>query len=349
MICAIDFGCSRIRSVYRNRETPDRLTMYSERSEYTLLRNTSHHRHALEAESVPYAECNESLVVFGNNAAKAQWLSRLPRTALLTDGSIPSDDAPARQMLNLLTESIMPKSFSKDNICVVTIPGIRDGSNQARKNEAFLCRLVQMRGYTPVAVNPAEAALLATCSDAAFTGLSVVMGAETTTICVARLGRILASESISVGGNWIDSEMARQFNVQMFDETGAAYLDLESIRQWKLDTTPHINSTLGDRERLLSRLYTVVQERIVRSIRELLAQPSVSAALSKQRLTIMAAGGAVMVQGFASLLTEQLIQQNIADKILSVKTAPDSETAVLRGALIYGELESISLRSEAAA
>ena len=126
MICAIDFGCSRIRSVYRNPQTFDRLTMYSERSEYTLLRNTDQHRHALEAERVPYADCGETLVVFGNNAAKAQWLSRVPRTALLTDGFVPSDDAPARQMLNLLTESIMPKNPGQNNICVLTIPGVRD-------------------------------------------------------------------------------------------------------------------------------------------------------------------------------------------------------------------------------
>jgi len=323
--------------------------MYSERSEYTLLRNTDQHRLALEAERVPYAECGETLVVFGNNAVKAQWLSRVPRTALLTDGFVPSDDAPARQMLNLLTESIMPKSLSKNNICVLTIPGVRDGSSQANKNEAFLCHLVQMRGYTPLVINAAEAALLATCSDAAFTGVSIVVGAETTIVCVARLGIVLASETIAVGGNWIDSEISRQFKVQMFDETGNAYLDLESIRQWKIDTSPHLINAHGDRERQLSRLYAVVLERIVRSIRELTAQSSVRAALNNQRLSVMVVGGAVKVSGFADLLTEQLIQHDMAEQILAVKTAPDPETAVLRGALIYGELESSGFKSEAAA
>lgn len=349
MICAIDFGCFRIRSVYRNPQQPDRLKMYSERSEYTLLKNTDQHRHALEAERVPWAECSEKLVVFGNNASKAQWLSRVPRTALLTDGLVPSDDAPARQMLNILTESIMPKSPGQNNICVLTVPGVRDGSSQANKNEAFLCHLVQMRGYTPVVVNPAEAALLATCSDAAFTGISIVVGAETTTVCVARLGNVLASETISVGGNWIDSEMCRQFKVQMFDESGNAYLDIESIREWKIDTSPHLINAHGDRERQLSRLYSVVQERIVRSISELTAQASVRTALGKQRLSVMVAGGAVQVHGFADLLTDQLIQHDLADQILAVRTAPDPGTAVLRGVLIYGELESSDFQSEAAA
>jgi hypothetical protein len=78
-------------------------------------------------------------------------------------------------------------------------------------------------------------------------------------------------------------------------------------------------------------------------------QERVRAAMNGQRLVIMAAGGAVKVNGFSDLLTEQLIQHDIADQILAVKTAPDAETAVLRGALIYGELESSEFSSEAAA
>ena len=53
MICAIDFGSSRIRSVFRNPQTPERLTMFSERSEYALLTNTEQHRLTLAAQAVP--------------------------------------------------------------------------------------------------------------------------------------------------------------------------------------------------------------------------------------------------------------------------------------------------------
>lgn len=349
MICAIDFGSCRIRSVFRDPQSRGRLMMYSERSEYTLIANTDQHRQTLESDAVPYAECDQALVVFGNYATKMRWLSRVPSTPLLTDGIVPSDDAPARQMLNLLTESVLPKPSRESGICVLTLPGLRDGSNQANKNEAFLCQLVQMRGYTPVVVNSAEAALLATCSDNAFTGVSIVMGAETTSICVARLGVTLACETIAVGGNWIDSEIARQFNVQMFDEAGTAYLDVERVRQWKADQSPHLKNALGEREQALSRLYGVVLERIVRCVAQLQAQTSVQKVLNGQRLSIMAAGGPVKPEGFVTLLTEQLIRQNIAGQILSVKKASDPETAVLRGALIRAELESSAFNSEAAA
>ncbi len=349
MICAIDFGSCRIRSVFRNPQTPERLTMFSERSEYTLLTNTEQHRLVLEAQAVPYAECDQALVVFGNHAASAQWLSRVPRTALLTDGVVPSDDPPARQILSLLTVSMLPANPSSRNLCVLTVPGLQDGSDQAKKSEVFLHRLVQMQGYQPVVVDAAEAALLATCSDASFTGISLVMGAETTAICIARFGMLIVSETIAIGGNWIDKELAKHFSVQMFDEAGTAYLDIENIRQWKIDSGVSLKNSLGDRERMLARLYTVVLDRVCRTVTQLLESTPVRLALNKQRLSVMLAGGAVMVDGFADLLTKQFIQHDIADRILSVRIAHDPETAVVRGALIFGELESRAPHTEEAA
>ena len=349
MICAIDFGSCRIRSVFRNPHTPERLSMYSERSEYALLSNSEQHRRAIEAEEVPYAECDQALVVYGSHAASVQWLSRVPRTALLADGLVPSDDAPARQMLNLLTESMLPKPSGSQNLCVLTVPGLRDGSDQAQKNEAFLSHLIQMHGFRPIVVNPAEAALLATCSEDSFTGVCIVMGAETTTICFARYGMLVSSETLSIGSNWIDIEIAKHFGVRIFDETGTGFLDIESIRQWKIDSGVHLKNALGDRERMLSKLYNVVLDRVTRTVNCMLASTAARFALNLQRLPVMLAGGAVQVAGFSNLLTEQFIQHDIADRIHSIRVAPDPETAVVRGALIFGELEARAPAAEEAA
>ena len=349
MICAIDFGCCRIRSVFRNPQSPERLTMHSERSEYALLENTDQHRAALENLEVPYAECDQALVVFGNHAATAQWISRVPRTALLTDGAVPTDDPPARQMLNLLTESMIPVKSGANNLCVLTVPGLRDDSDLAKKNEAFLCRIVMMAGYRPLVVNAAEAALLATCSEAMFTGVSIVMGAETTTICIARYGVLIDSETIAVGGNWIDAELAKQFKIQTYDASGNAYLDIEKVREWKIESGVSLKTAIGERERMTKQLYNSVLDRVAATVSQMLASTRVRNSLSRQRLSVMLAGGATMVDGFADLLTEQLIQHDIADRVLTVRTAMDPETAVVRGALIFGELESRAMVAEGAA
>ena len=349
MICAIDFGSCWIRSVFRKPETPDRLAMYSEKSEYALLTNSQDLRRTLDDQQIPYADCEGALVVVGNSAAKAQWLSRVPCTPLLIDGIVPTDDAPARQMLSVLTDAMLPPLSGRRNLCAITVPGLRDGSEPAVKNEEFLCRLVRMRGYQPVVVDHAEAALLATCSDASFTGISIVMGAETTTICVARFGMPVATETVAFGSNWIDTEVARHFRIQTWDDEGTCYLDLESVRQWKHAGNVHLRNALGDRERMMARLYTVALDRISATVAQMLTSTPVRNALQRQRLSVMLSGGAVMIEGFASLLTERFIEHEIAERILSVRVSSDPATAVIRGALIFAELESRALSVEEAA
>ena len=175
------------------------------------------------------------------------------------------------------------------------------------------------------------------------------MGAETTTICIARYGIVVATETLAIGGNWIDSELARQFRVQMFDEAGTAFLDLEKVREWKIDSKVSLTNPLGDRERMLGQLYRVVLDQVSTALGRMLAAPRVRAVLNRQRLAVMLAGGSVMVDGFVDVLTEQLIQHSLADRILSLREATDPETAVVRGALIFGELESRAQANEGAA
>jgi molecular chaperone DnaK (HSP70) len=66
-------------------------------------------------------------------------------------------------------------------------------------------------------------------------------------------------------------------------------------------------------------------------------------------LSVVLSGGATRIEGFASLLTEQFVEHEIAERILSVRCSQDPATAVVRGALIYGELEARASATEEAA
>lgn len=349
MIAAIDYGSCWIRSVFRNPQIPERLTMHMERSEYAMMTDTAQHRHTLDELRVPYAECEGSLVVPGNHAEKIQWLSRVPRTPLLSDGCVPSDDPPARQMLHVITQAILPPASGSPLVCAITVPGPKDTSVQAAANEEFLCRLIRMNGFRPLVVNPAEAVMLATGSDATFTGLSIVMGAETTTIGVMRYGMLLSTETVSVGGSWIDTEMARQFGLQVWDQDGSAYLDLDSIRRWKMQEGITIHGGACDRERTMERLYSIALKRISGAAARLLMAAPVKAVLDRRRIAVIVSGGAAGIDGFLTLLTESFIDHDIAGRISSVRDAGDPDTAVVRGALIAAELESRSPSMEDAA
>lgn len=349
MICAIDFGSCWVRSISRSPGNSERLSMYVEKSEYALISNTEPFRKTLLEQQLPFAECDGSLIVAGNNSAKAAWLSRVPCTPLLSDGSVPSDDPPARQMLNVMVEAMLPPRDGKSNLCGITLPGMIDGSSQTGRSESFLCRLVRMRGYSPVLVRPAEAALLSSGSDIAFTGISIVMGAESTHICIARHGLVISHETLAIGSNWIDTELARQFKIYIWDEDGNSYLDLESVRNWKVSSSVHLRNATGERERMMSRLYTVVLDRISRTVAEMLDSTPVRNMIQKQRLPVILSGGATMLDGFAGLLTDRFIEHEIAKKISAIRSSHDPASAVIRGALICAELEARSIASAEAA
>jgi hypothetical protein len=344
MICAIDFGSCWIRALYRNPAAPQRLTLFSEPAEYVLLANSEPHRSLLQSRQIPFAICDDALLVTGHAMDRAEWLSRLPRTPLFPDGNVPDNDPPARQLLNVIVESILPPGDGSNDLCVLTVPGRRDQSETAIRNEEFLNRLLQMRGYRTCVINAAEATLLAGGNRSAFTGFSVVIGAETTSICLGRQGIPLAAETLMIGANWIDTELARHFQIHRWDDEGQSYLDLHSIRQWKQgDPTQHKN--LADTgSRMLLRLYAVVLEQVARTMSRMLSQLHSSVTASTTRFPVLLAGGGTLVENFPSLLAQRLDDHGLSERILSVQHIDDPCTAVVRGGLILAELEHASTR-----
>ncbi len=336
MITAIDFGCYAIRTAFRDPATAAAITLYSERSEYAILPDQESHRQALLEREISYGACEDNLLVFGNRAGQVRWLSRKPCAPLFTDGGVPTTDAPARQILHVLTKAMLPQNRTEGDYCCFTVPGGRNKTSHAE----FLARLIQMSGFVPVPVSSCESALLASGAETHFTGATIVIGAESTEIGISRFGVELASQTIAVGSNWIDTELATQFKFQVWDEAGECYLDLEAVREWKHDDRIHLRHGTSERERTLARLYGAVLDQIARATRQMLLSPEVKSGLGKQRLSVVCAGGPTQIAGFSSALSERLVDHDIASQILSVKAIEDAGHAVVRGLLIHGELEA---------
>jgi len=240
----------------------------------------------------------------------------------------------------VLAEAMLPQNVSEPTNCFFTAP--RGRLN--RENVIFLERLIRMHGFVPHYFNAGPAAILSSGSESCFTGVAIVIGAESSEISVNRYGIEIAGATIEVGANWIDTELARQFRIQTWDETGECYLDLEAVREWKHNSGTHLRNAIGERGKTLARLYGTVLNQIARSTRELINSPAVKSAMGNDRLALICAGGPTQIGGFASTLTERFVEHETADRILSIRTADDPETAVVRGLLIQGELEERRLR-----
>ena len=335
MITSIDFGCHSIRSARRSQTVKGQINLVDQRAEYVVLPSDEDCRQLLSQREIGFADCEDSIVVFGNKAADARWLSRKPCASLFHEGQVPKDDPPARQILNLLTKALLIPVTDQPAICCFTVPGGRSATD----NLDFLSRLIRMNGYAPLHCAAATATMLAAGNETNFNGIAIVMGSESTEIAICRYGIEIATETVSVGSNWIDMELARQFKMQTWDEQGDCYLNLEGVRRWKHGPNIHLRNTVSEREKTLSRLYGVVLTRVAGSVRRLLLQPQVQAKLGHERLTIFCSGGPTLIHGFSGALTERLVEHDIASRLTSVRVVDDAHTAVVRGLLIQAELE----------
>ncbi|MCA9051542.1 MAG: hypothetical protein KDA89_22545, partial [Planctomycetaceae bacterium] len=335
MITSLDFGSYEIRCAYRTRTDRGRIVLQTERSEYTVLPSQDSFRDTLEEREISYADCDGSLVVFGNNSDFVRWLSRKPCAPLFTDGTIPTDDAPARQILNILTRAMLPRTAGEPGECWFTVPG----GTRSTQTVEFLSRLIRMHGFQPHYSAAGEAVMLSSGSDCRFTGICIVMGAETCEISISRYGMELASETLHIGSNWIDTELARQFQIHVFDEAGNCYADINRVREWKHEPERHLRNGLTEQEKTLARLYGVVLNQVSKAVATLLRSVSSIPSMKGVRLNVVCAGGPTNINGFAGALTERFVENDIADRIVSIRIAEDAETAVVRGLLIQGELE----------
>jgi hypothetical protein len=111
-----------------------------------------------------------------------------------------------------------------------------------------------------------------------------------------------------------------------------------------------LRNPVGEEELLLKQLFVVMLDRITNCIVHLLNSDQVRSAMGDSRVSVSVAGGPAHHAGFANLLTERFIEHKIADRIDKVRIADQPETAVVRGALIRAEVESMqSDKSEQAA
>ncbi|MEP3481436.1 MAG: hypothetical protein ABJZ55_19495 [Fuerstiella sp.] len=335
MMTAIDFGCHTIRAASGNPERPDVVQGCHERSEYVVLPATDRYQQMLEANQIGYAECEDSFVVFGNKAGQVKWLSRLPSAPLFLDGQIPTADAPARQILNVITAAMLKNVGEPNSLCCFTSPG----GKSRPSNVQFLSKLLTINQQIPLACSATDALILANGHATQFTGISMVFGAEVCELGVSRFGIPVATDVIPIGSNWIDAEMARQGESKVYDASGDCYLDIDAIRSWKVDSKPHLRNSYDEQGRRLSRLYGVVLDRVAASLKRLMQSSNVRSALGDNRLNLLCGGGAIQVDGFTGCLTEKLVEHGIAENILSIQCSEDAETAVLRGLLIFGQLE----------
>jgi hypothetical protein len=345
MICAIDFGCGTLRSLCRAGGAGSRLRRLELRSEYSAVPDTALHRRALGDQGVPYATGEGVLLIVGNDVERTRWLTRIPATPLFPGGRVPRADAPARQLLHVLTGCLLPRVTEAENVCVLISPVAEtcgelslEQAAETSGGVAFLKRLVEMAGYSVIELGAAEAALLSAWPDSQYTGVSIVLGAESSSWCLARRGLVQASGWLPAGGNWVDGEIAKQLRLHIWDADGAAYLDTGRVGAWRRQQSVDIRQPRDEQEHMLSRLILALLQQVAAGVVRQLSETE--GLVSPLRpLQVVVSGGFAATSGLPEVLAEQLSVLSGGTQRFLVLRASAPDSAVVRGGLVYGELE----------
>jgi hypothetical protein len=342
MTIALDPGAFAMRSLRRRR---DELVSRRCRSIAASIRESDARRRWLDFSNVPYLRAENYLILPGSAATEADELFETIPRDLLPAGMIPIADPVTRQVISALVEGLLPWSEHRQEICCFTQPGEpiagADGDSPLERRMKFFARLIHLRGYRPVPLNPATALVLAELSEAGFSGVGVALGAASCEITVVHRGNQITRGRLARGGRWIDEQLALRTRMYRRDSQGEQVLDVEGARLRKESAS--LNATADDDSRLVANLYRNLVAELVEVISETLIS-DLQIALLPGPLPIICGGGPARIDGFGELFCAEINRQPLPVTIAGPWLANDHEYAVARGCLIRAELEESASR-----
>lgn len=327
MSTALDVGVHRMRSLRRRHA---RVIGRKTRSAFAVLPDTPSRRRVLDRTRIPFAVCEDSLLLMGDHAAEFAPSFQTPLLPLLPGGNVPTSDAPARQVLAALVQALLPEPVEQNEICCVALPDPDD--------EAFPARVLRLNGYEPIVISRGLAVVLSELVDKSFSGIGIDFGSGSTELVLAHRGTEIARHQIAIGGDWIDEQLAHEFREYAWDGRGHRYLDTDAIGCWK-SNRGSILEPKDDRDEFLGELYTELISKLLEESAADLEGRSALVGLPVP-LTLVCAGGVGSIEGFDELLTGIVERIGFPVEIGSVRLARDSDYTVARGCLINAELEA---------
>ncbi|MGQ0637161.1 MAG: hypothetical protein ACT4QC_21340 [Planctomycetaceae bacterium] len=339
MSLALDLGAHACRSL---RMGPTGLASRRCRSTAAIVRDDDLARNWLKRLDLPGISCDDRLLVPGDAADQLARMFRTPCQDLLPDALVPDEDAVTRQLVALIVDSLTPLSTMPGEVCCFTQPADRPGAAgeealDLQRRRHFISRLLRLRGYTPLSINPALALVLAEMEPERFTGLGICLGASGADIVLAHRGIAVAATRLPLGGRWVDEQFASAAGCTTDDAFGQRVLDVELARSTKEQVS--LVGPADSVQRLVADCYLRLANELSRAIEMLLESHTLLVRFARP-LTAVCGGGPARMPGFVEMFSRALERRVPTDQIGAVRLERPGEFNVARGCLIQALLET---------
>lgn len=342
MMIGLDLGASEFRSLYH---AGDRLQLRRMRAVYATVEDTTPRRKLLQQAAIPFAVCQEHLVVVGTAAEELSHLLRVELRPLLPEGRIPQADPLGRQLLVAGIEAAVPVA-TESALCCWSCAGVEAGP-EAESSQGFVEQVLRLRGYSSQRITAGEALLLAELGRDGFSGLSLSFGASHCSATLSLQGQTVWSHSLARGGDWLDEQMARFTERTVWDAEGRQLLDVAGVRSWREGLLPGGKSLETPEFGLLQELCGELLSQLLRECAVHLAAGPVTHDM-RQNVCLLAGGGLTQIPGWRRWLEAHLSQYQWPLKFNDVRIGSTAPETVSRGCLIRANLEATSPQIRAA-
>lgn len=337
MSIALDVGAHRLRSM---RMEKGRLVGRACRALYAVLEDSAQSRALLSQSQLTFAECDDALVLIGDAAAEFSRLFHVPCISLLGDGRIPRNDPPARQVLATIVDSLLPNPLMENEICCMSVPGLREDVGQGNDSKLdFFTHLVELRGYQPLVIRSSLATVLASMANTGFTGIGINLGASTCEMSFAFNGMELAQTTVPLGGNWLDTEIARYSEMYLWDADGSRYLKTEEAADWKNSPERSVVQQRTEGDKFLTDLYQELMSHLAKET-VFACEQSMSNIEFARPVDVVVSGGLAQINGFQSMMENVWRSADFPFALGKIQILTDSEYTIARGCMIKAVLES---------
>ena len=337
-LTALDLGSHRFRSLRRGgNHTVGRTS----RAAYGTLPDSDARRALLEQVGLAYAVAEGGgkggeLVLIGDAADEYARLFGTPSLPLLHHGQVPKDDPPARQLIGTLIDGLLPDPLAPNEPVAVVYPG---GAEERR----FLSSIVKLRGYAPVAVDPAEAFAAAAMGSVGLRGLALVCGSERWDLAVIVNGKVVARCTAEGGAAALDERRAEDRKRVVYEEDGGRLLDTESCRRDRENFRGTLDNPGGDEEAAIAELHAAALTELFAEAADRFAGDPGLKNIGKP-LPLICGGGAARVPGFTAMASEIAAAVDLPVPVGGAMTALGNDYQTCRGALILAEIENAERR-----
>lgn len=246
-------------------------------------------------------------------------------------GVVSSKEKDARRILSFILKEVAGKAKTKNEKIVFCIPAQpvdqEDEDFDVGYHEDVIKGVLSECGYTPRAINEAEALCYSELENDEYTGVALSWGAGMVNVCVMLNGEPVVAFSTTKSGDWVDRMAA------------VATGETDSVVQAEKEQGDFTVAKPNDNQ-VLAAVATYYDRLIDYTTKQLAVAMDGHKSLPKFKdpLPIVVAGGTTKAKGFVKHFEKKLGENGFPLPIKEVRHASDPLHAVARGCLIASQI-----------